>query len=66
MNIEIEVQQMIETRSGRCVDAHAIARIFSSPREGFDAGKLEEFERELTDMCNRRLREALVAEGAGK
>ncbi len=62
MSIDIEVIQACEINTGRCVCVTAIARITSSPREGFDDAKLAAFEAELTELCKKRLNAALRKE----
>ena len=59
MSVDIDVVQMHDTISGKCVAVNATARVTYSPREGFNAEKLASFEKELTDLCKRRLEDAL-------
>jgi len=62
MSIDIEVIQACEINTGRCVAVKAIARVTSSPREGYDDAKLGAFEAELTKLCDERLNAALRKE----
>ena len=59
MSVEVNVVQMHDTNTGRCLGVDARAYITFSPREGFDAAKLAAFEAELTELCKKRLNDAL-------
>ena len=62
MTIDIEVVKIF-TGSGECAAVDAQAIIMFSPREGFDADKIEALERDLGKFVGERLNNALKKGG---
>ncbi len=62
MNICIEIYDARDAHSIVAVDAQAV--IMFSPREGFDAEKIGELERDLGQFVTTRLNDALKKGGA--
>lgn len=62
MNIDIDLKCAYDVHGVVAIDAQAV--VMFSPREGFDAEKIGELERDLGPYISKRLNDALKRGGA--